>query len=97
MKLIPLEKTALTLPEAAEMAKGDLVILTRNGKPLAAIKHLSEADWEALALENNPQFQALIADVRRSFQENGGVRIEDFRKELGLPAKPRSRPRKKAT
>ena len=97
MKVIPLERTALTLPEAAEMARGELVILTRRGKPLAAIKHLSEADWEALAVGSDPQFQALIADARRSLEEEGGVRLEDLRQELDLPAKRRSRPRKKKT
>jgi hypothetical protein len=95
MKVIPLEKTALTLPEAAEMARADLVILTRKGKPLAAIKHLSKDEWEALALSNSPEFQALLAEARRSFQEEGGIRLEDLRQELDLPAKPRNRSRKK--
>jgi hypothetical protein len=95
MKVIPLEKTALTLPEVAEMARSDVVVLTRKGKPLATIKHLSEAEWEALALANNPQFQAILADARHSLEEEGGVRLEDLRQELKLPARPRSRSRKK--
>ena len=41
MKVVALEKTNLTLPDAAEMARGGTVILTRDGKPLAVIKGLS--------------------------------------------------------
>ena len=85
----------MTLPEAAEMAKGDLVILMREGKPLAAIKRLSASDWQALAVSRNPKFKALIAEARRSYEEEGGVRLEDLRQELDLPSKTKSRPRKK--
>ena len=53
------------------------------------IKHLSASDWEALALSNNPKFQAIIARARRSYREKGGIRLEDLRRELGLPAKPK--------
>jgi hypothetical protein len=95
MKVISLEETALTLPEAAELAKADMAILMRKGKPLAAIKHLSASDWEALAVSRNPKFQALIAEARHSYQEEGGVRLEDLRKQLNLSGKTKSRPRKK--
>jgi hypothetical protein len=97
MKVISLEETAVTLPEAAEMAKGDLVILMRKGKPLAAIKRLSASDWEALAVSRNPKFQALIAEARASYQEEGGVRLEELRQELDLPRKSKKQPRKKKT
>ncbi len=95
MKIVPMDKADLTLPEVAEMAKAGPVILTRNGKPLAAVRDLSHSDWESISLANNPRFQALVEESRRSFQKQGGIRLEDLREELGLPAKPRSRPRKK--
>ena len=31
-----------------------IVILTRKGKPLAAVNDLSDADWESVSLANNP-------------------------------------------
>ncbi len=95
MKLVAVEKTDLTLPQVAEMARNGPVILTRNGKPIVAVKDVSRSDWESLSLANNPRFRALIEESRRSFQEEGGIRIEDLRRELGLPAKPRRRSRKK--
>lgn len=95
MKLVPLEKTNLTLPDVAEMAKAGPVILTRNGQPLAAVNDLSGSDWESVSLANNPRFIALIEESRRSYRESGGVGIDDVRKALGLKLA-RKRGRKKA-
>jgi hypothetical protein len=63
MKVIELEKTKLTIAELAKMAKAGPVVLTRNGKPMAAVKDLSGCDWEAILLANNPKFQALIEEI----------------------------------
>lgn len=49
MKVVPLEKVELTLPEVAELARSGTVILTRKGKPCAAVKDLSDTDWEAVS------------------------------------------------
>src|SRR5438128_11628890 len=87
MKVVPLEKTKLTLPEVAELAKDGPVILTRNGKPLASIKNLSGSDWEAVALASNPRFRALIEESRLSYRKEGGISLGELRKQLGLEAK----------
>ena len=97
MKVIALEKADLTLPEVAELAKEGAVILTRNGKPLAAVRDLSGSDWEAVSLANNPQFLALIEESRRSYREQGSVELDDVCRELGLKTSPHSRRRKKKT
>ena len=96
MKLVALEKTDLTLPDAAELARGGTVILTRDGKPLAVIKDLSGSDWESVALASNPQFRALIEESRRSHREQGGISLQHLRNDLGLkaPRQPTKRKRK---
>src|SRR3972149_3243953 len=98
MKLVPLERTGLTLLDVAELSKKGPVILTRKGKPLAAVKDLPGPDWESISLANNPRFIALIEESRRSYRESGGMGIDELRKQLGLkPARrrPASRNRKK--
>ena len=95
MKVIPLEDTKLTLPDVAELAKKGPVILTRRGKPLAAIKDLSGSDWESLSLANDPRFLALIERSRRAYREEGGVGLDELRSELGLKVRARGRGRKK--
>jgi hypothetical protein len=86
---VELEKTTLTVPDLAELARKGPVILTRNGKPLAVAKDLSGSDWESISLANNPRFLALIEESRRSYREHGGIGIEEIRRELELPAKRR--------
>lgn len=95
MKVISLEDTDLTLPQVAEMAKRGPVILTQKGKPMASVKRLSRSDWEGCALADNPQFQALVEKSRRSFEKEGGIRLQDLRKELRLTGEPHRRSRKK--
>lgn len=95
MRVVPLEKTKLTLPDVAELAKSETVILTRHGKPLAAIKDLSGSDWESLSLANDPRFLALIEGSRRAYREEGGIGLDELRSELGLKAPARGRGRKK--
>src|SRR3989304_137323 len=64
MKLVPLERTGLTLLDVAELSKKGPVILTRKGKPLAAVKDLSGSDQESIAPANNLHSRALIAQSR---------------------------------
>lgn len=101
MKLVAIESSDVTASQLAEMAKkakNGSVILTRNGKPLAAVKDLSGSDWESVSLANNPKFIALIEKSRRSYRERGGVPLDQLRQELGLrkrTTKPLRRRRKK--
>lgn len=91
MKTVALEDTPLTADELATMAQDEAVILTRKGKPIAAIKNLSGADWESASLANNPHFIALIEESRRSYRQEGGIGIVDVRAQLGLNTKRRKK------
>ncbi len=95
MNVVPIEKASLA--DVAELARSGTVILTRKGKPLAAVKDLSNSDWESVSLANNPRFREIIEDSRRSYREEGGISLEELRKELGLKAKKPSRRGKKKT
>ncbi len=94
MKVLALEKTALTVSDLVELAKEGPVVLTRNGEPVAAVNDLYGCDREAVSLANNPQFLALIEEARRSYREQGGVALDELRKELGVKP-PRRQPRRK--
>jgi hypothetical protein len=84
MKVVPLEGTTMTLPELVELAKKEAVILTRDGQPLVAVKDVSGSDWESTSLANNPRFRAILATSRRSYHEEGGIGLEELRRELRL-------------
>jgi hypothetical protein len=95
MNVIPLEKADVSLPDVAELARSGTVILTRKGKPLAAVKDLSGTDWESVSLANNPRFRKLIEASRRSYREEGGIPLEDVRQQLGLKRQTKARRKKK--
>ena len=84
MKVVPLEGSTLSVPELVEMVMGGSVILTRSGEPLVAVRDLSGSDWESTSLAENPRFQAIIEESRRSYRESGGISLDDLRTELGL-------------
>jgi hypothetical protein len=90
MKVVPLEKSTMTVPELVELAKSEAVVLTRDGQPLVTVRDVSGCDWESASLANNPRFIALIEESRRSYQDGGGIGLEQLRKELGLDVNPNS-------
>ena len=89
MNVVEIENA--NLREVADLARSGTVILTRDGKPLAAVKDLSQSDWESVSLAANPRFRDLIEQSRRSYREEGGIGLEDLRKELGLKTRRTSR------
>jgi prevent-host-death family protein len=61
-----------------EAAKADVVIVTRNGKPVAAIRAIDDDDIEDLLLERSERFWEMIARARRG----KSVAIETLRRQL---------------
>jgi prevent-host-death family protein len=61
-----------------EAAKEDIVIVTRNGRPVAAIQAINDDDIEDLLLERSERFWAMIARARRGKP----VAIDTLRKQV---------------
>ncbi len=95
MKTVAVEETTLTAEDLATMARKEIVVLTRKGNPLVAIKDLSGADWESVSLANNPRFIALIEASRRSYRAQGGIALDEVRQQLGLQRKRKTPVRKR--
>ena len=70
-----------------EAAKEDVIIVTRNGRPVAAIQGIDDDDVEDLLLERSERFWTMIARARRG----KSVAIESLRKEVGRPRSPSGR------
>jgi prevent-host-death family protein len=69
-----------------EAAKKDLIIVTRNGRPVAAIQGIDDDDIEDLLLERSERFWAMITRARRGKP----IALEALRKEVSGPP-PRGR------
>ena len=61
-----------------EAAKEDVIIVTRNGRPVAAIQAIDDDDVEDLLLERSERFWAMIARARRGKP----IAIESLREQI---------------
>jgi antitoxin (DNA-binding transcriptional repressor) of toxin-antitoxin stability system len=81
-----LEQTEATAP-LAEYTAGinqEPVIITSNGKPIAALLPIENADLETVSLSTNPKFLELIERSRVRHRTEGGISSEEMRHRLGL-------------
>ena len=75
-----------------------LVIVTRNGKAVAALLAVRDDDeLERLVLAHSPRLQALLETARQQIRDGKGLSHEDFWQEVAeeKPAKERSKVRGK--
>jgi prevent-host-death family protein len=61
-----------------EAAKEDVIIVTKNGRPVAAIQGIDDDDLEDLLLERSERFWGMIARARRG----KAITIEMLRKQV---------------
>lgn len=85
MKVINLDREPQSIARLLRLAKRQAVVLTRRGKPLAALVDVTGEDLETLALRTNPEFQAYLQQCRDRHHRDGGARLEDVRSRYGLP------------
>jgi antitoxin (DNA-binding transcriptional repressor) of toxin-antitoxin stability system len=87
--------TDATLAEYGRRAGKDTWVLTRRGKPIAALVPISsDVDLESVALSHNPRFIEIINRARASYEREGGISLEEMRRKYA-PARSASRRRKK--
>jgi antitoxin (DNA-binding transcriptional repressor) of toxin-antitoxin stability system len=84
MKTVELSKATAPLAEYARTAAKDSLILTSDGKPVAALVAIENADWETVTLSTHPEFIRLINASRARQATEGGISTLEMRKRLGL-------------
>ena len=95
MKTLEIGKATGSLAHYARSVRKEPVIVTRRGKPLAALMPVANTDSETASLSTNPQFLALIERSRARHQKRGGMTSTELRLRLGLRGRLSSRRRKK--
>lgn len=92
MKTIPIQEVQEDLAHYLALAETETIVITRQGVPAGILIGLDDADdwWEALLLRD-PQFQARVAQARKSLREGKGVTIEQVREHYDLPPPPQPR------
>jgi prevent-host-death family protein len=81
-----IEKTEATAPLAEYTAgvKKEPIIVTRKGKPIAALVSIDNADLETVSLSTNRKFLALIERSRVRQRTEGGISSDEMRRRLGV-------------
>ena len=82
MKTLEITKATAPLSEYARRINDHPVILTRDGKPVAALISLENADAESICLSNNKQFVALMEKSRARHKAEGGISSAEMRRRL---------------
>jgi antitoxin (DNA-binding transcriptional repressor) of toxin-antitoxin stability system len=82
MKTIELSEATDPLAEYAERAHGEALVLTEQGKPVAALVPVEEVDLEGLSLGTNAEFLALIEESRSRCRPGTGISTEEMRTRL---------------
>ena len=88
MKMMTVFEARNHFARTLEAAKEDVIIVTKNGRPVAAIQGIDNDDLEDLLLERSERFWGMIARARRG----RAVTIEALRNQVTgrRPSRPRA-------
>ena len=87
LREIDIEQAVESLAEYARRAGEGPVVVTADGKPVAVVLAVDDADLETLSLGTSPRFLALIERSRARRLEEGGISSEEMRRRLGSAPK----------
>jgi antitoxin (DNA-binding transcriptional repressor) of toxin-antitoxin stability system len=80
MKIIDQANASASLAEYASEVGNLPIIVTSDGKPVAALVRIENADLETISLSTNAQFLGLIQQSRESVQSAEPVSSDEMRR-----------------
>ena len=80
MKTLELGDATKSLADYARDMGDETVVVTKDGKPLAALVSLENVDRETLSLSTDRAFLDLIARSREEHQSKGGISAEEMQR-----------------
>lgn len=92
MKTVDMAEATAPLSEYARRARKGTVVVTRRGKPLAAVVPLGTDDWEDFVVSQDPGFIDVIKRSEARYRTEGGISLDEMRRKHGL--KPTRSPRR---
>lgn len=81
MKRVALTDAKNSLPRLLHEAerRGQPVLVTRHGRPVAILHPIrDEDDWLLYRLQHDPKLRQRLAEARRQLDRGEGVRLEDI-------------------
>ena len=84
MKTVEINEATEPLGDYARHIGEEPVIVTVDGKPVAALVSVEDLDPETVSLSLNPKFMAIIERSRKRLKDEGGISSQEMRQRLGL-------------
>ncbi len=84
MRVIEKSKATASLATYTNRVKKESVIVTRKGKPIAALVPIENADLETVSLSTNRKFLELIERSRARQRVEGSISSAVIRRKLGV-------------
>lgn len=89
MEIAPVAEVKAKLSEFIADSKNELVVITRNGKAVAALVHLSdEAEVERFIVANSKVFQSIVKRAEQQFERGETLEPDEFWRKLAATDTP---------
>jgi prevent-host-death family protein len=83
MKIASVADVKANLSAYIKASEDELVVITKNGKPVAVLLPIEDDDeLERLTLAYSRRFQAILHEAREQIRTTGGIRHDDFWREI---------------
>jgi antitoxin (DNA-binding transcriptional repressor) of toxin-antitoxin stability system len=83
-----IEITEASLIEYGRRARKDTWVLTRRGKPIAAVVPIRPGmDLETFGLSHNAEFIEIVNRAWAGYKQKGGVSLAEIRRKFAIPSK----------
>ena len=96
MRRVEMTEATGSLSEYAKSAQKEAVVVTRHGKPFAAVVPLDAEEWEDFVVSKHPEFIRIIRRSEARYRAEGGISLEAMRRKYGLEPKAKRKPLRKA-
>lgn len=93
MKTFDIGDAALSIASYGRGKRRETWVLTRRGKPIAAVVPLDNDDALSMRLANDPGFVRMIEASRASAVAEGTVPLAEVERQLGITPRNKRRPR----
>ena len=84
MKKIELTHATNSLARYARELQKEPLVLTEGGHAVAALLPFDDGDLESMALNLNPNFNAIIERAREEYRDGASLSAENVQRELGM-------------
>lgn len=82
MKTIEISKASKSLSEYAKELNNEILVITSDNEPIAAVVSLKNVDMESLSLSTNPEFIEIIEKSRRDFKLGKKLSLDEIKREI---------------